>query len=132
MILDFLKKRSAAPPLHRCFTCLEPRTEEQLRKVVYEVEVCHNCATTTSGSADDIAEEVREAGALPRIGPEVPDPQNLDGDTDTRLSLGWRDRLGAYNRVLRPICSPEESCLVQDDSIGPTSGTQLRLDGCGA
>jgi len=129
-MINFLKKR--AEPLHRCFTCLEPRTEQQLRKVVYEVEVCHHCATTTSGSADDIAEEIREAGALPRIGPEVPDSEDLDRDTNVRFPFGWWNRARQDHGILRPVCSPEESCLVQDDSASTSGGTQLRLDGCGA
>ena len=131
-MLDFLRKKNTAEPLHRCFTCLEPRTEEQLRKVVYEVEVCHTCTHTTSGSADDIAEEIREASALPRIGPEVPDPENLDGDTNLRFPFGRGRSSGAYNRVLRAICGPEESCLVQDDSTGTGSGPELCLNGCRA
>ena len=129
-MINFLKKR--AEPLHRCFTCLEPRTAEQLRKVVYEVEVCHHCTTTTSGSADDIAEEIREAGALPRIGPEVPDPEDLDRDINLRFPARWWNSIRQNNGILRPICSPQESCLVQDDSVGPDSGSKLRFDGCGA
>jgi hypothetical protein len=129
-MINFLKKR--AEPLHRCFTCLEPRTTEQLRKVVYEVEVCHHCADTTSGSADDIAEEIREASTLPRIGPEVPDPEDLDRDTNVRFPTRWWHRFGPNNGILRPICSPEESCLVQDDSTSAGNGPKLRFDGCGA
>lgn len=124
--------RKKAAPLHRCFTCLELHPEEQLRKVVYEVEVCNQCAHTTSGSADDFAEEVRQAGTLPRIGPEVPDPEDLDRDTDTGLLIRWWDRVRPNNGVLRPVCSPEESCLVQDDSTSAGSGSKLCSNGCGA
>lgn len=129
-MINLFKKR--AEPLHRCFTCLEPHTAASMRKVVYEVEVCDNCAHTTSGSADDIAEEIREASALPRVGPEVPDPEDLDRDTNVRFPIRWWNRFGADHGILRPVCSPEESCLVQDDSSGTSGGTQLRFDGCGA
>src|SRR5580765_151718 len=103
-IVSFLKKRNTQhPPLHRCFTCLEPRTKDQLQKVVYEVEICHGCATSTGGSADDIAEEIRQGSALPRIGPEVPDPEDLDRHTHIGFSSGRRNRFGEDNGVLRTV-----------------------------
>lgn len=133
-ILSFLKKRNTQSPvpLHRCFTCLELHYEDKLRRKVIEVEICGDCETRDSGSADDIEQTLREAGALPRIGPEVPDPQDLDGDPDPGFPPGRGRGARPNHGVLRSIRSTEESCLVSDNCIGTDGGAQMCIGRCRA